>query len=64
MYVTCTTSNCVNAFTAIEVPEGVDSVACGPCGNPVTDITDIKPTEGRELPAWISQMLQTQNSDD
>ena len=63
MYATCATTGCVNAFTPIEVPGGVDSVGCGPCGNPVTNITDIQPEEGRVLPEWILQMLQTRNSD-
>lgn len=64
MYATCETDGCVNAFTPIEVPDGVDSVACGPCGNPVTDITEIKPNEGTVLPGWISEMLTRPNSDD
>ena len=63
MYATCETDGCVNAFTPIEVPDGVDSVACGPCGNPVTDLSDIKLEEGTVLPEWISEMLRTQNSD-
>ena len=63
MYATCATPECVNAFTPIEVPGGVDSVACGPCGKPITNITDIKPEEGTVLPEWILQMLQTRNSD-
>lgn len=62
MYATCATTGCVNAYTPIEVPGGVDSVACGPCGNPITNIADIKPEEGRVLPEWILQMLQTENS--
>ena len=59
MFATCTTSGCVNAFSPLEVPRGVDSVACGPCGQPITNITDLKPNIGKELPAWILQMLPT-----
>lgn len=52
MYATCATTGCVNAFTPIEVPGGVDSVACGPCGNPVTRLEENAPAEPKEMPTW------------
>ena len=63
IYATCETSGCGNAFIPIPIPDDAVGVVCGPCGNPVTNITDIKPEEGTVLPEWISEMLQTQNSD-
>ena len=61
MYATCKTNGCWNELKALEVPADV-TVICGPCGNPVTNITDIKPTEGTVLPQWILDQLATQNS--
>ena len=61
MYATCETPGCWNEMKPLEVPADV-TVVCGPCGNPVTNITDIKPEEGRVLPGWISEMLTQPNS--
>ena len=46
------------------LPDDYGTVICGPCGNPVTNITDIKPEEGTVLPQWILDQLATQNSGD
>lgn len=62
MFATCETAGCVNSYQPIPIGETDGVVICGPCGEPVTNITDIKPEEGTVLPEWISQMLQTQNS--
>ena len=62
MFATCETVGCGNAYLPIQIPDDAVNVVCGPCGNPVTNITDIKPTEVTVLPGWISEMLQTQNS--
>ena len=64
MYATCETVGCGNAYQPILVPDTDMGVVCGPCGNPVTNITDIKPTEGQVLPGWISEMLTQPNSGD
>lgn len=63
-YATCLTNGCGNQEEPIPVLRTDESVIviCGVCGTQVTNITDIKPTEGTVLPEWISQMLQTQNS--
>ena len=60
---TCLTEGCINFGIPIHtvVPEGGD-IICGPCGMPVTNITDIKPEEGTVLPQWILDQLATQNS--
>lgn len=63
VWATCLTVGCGNYGAPIKLlmPEGGD-IACGPCGNPVTDITTILPEQVKELPAWILEKLQTQNS--
>lgn len=62
MYATCETEGCGNAYIPVALPPDYGTVICGPCGNQVTDITDIKPTEGTVLPEWILDQLATQNS--
>lgn len=62
MYATCETVGCGNAHQPILVPNTDIGVVCGPCGTPVTNITNIKPTEGTVLPQWILDQLATQNS--
>ena len=62
MYATCETADCGNLGVPIRLPADAGTVICGVCGVPITNITDIKPTEGTVLPEWILQMLQTQNS--
>ena len=54
----------MNAYIPIPLPEDYGTVICGPCGNPVTNITDIKPAEGTVLPQWILDQLAMQNSGD
>ena len=61
MFAACETTGCRNELKPLEVPDDV-TVVCGPCGTPVTNITDIKPTEGTVLPQWILDQLATQNS--
>lgn len=61
MYATCATDGCWNLLKPILVT-GEFIVCCGSCGQPVTNITDIKPTEGTVLPEWILEKLQTRNS--
>ena len=63
VYGTCLTVGCENSHAPVLIQKLFGELWCGPCGNPVTNITDIKPTEGTVLPEWILQMLQTQNSD-
>lgn len=63
MYATCETPNCLSAWQPVPVVGDV-TVLCGVCGNQITNITDIKPEEGRVLPQWILDQLATQNSDD
>ena len=61
MYATCETEDCASYMVPIVV-SGEWLVICGACGNPVTNITDIKPEEGTVLPQWILDQLATQNS--
>ena len=63
MYATCETEGCGNAYIPIPLREDHGAVFCGPCGVQVTNITDVKPTEGTVLPQWILDQLATQNSD-
>ena len=63
-YATCTSEGCENWGEPIPVAtEESHLIFCGPCSNQVTDITDIKPTEGTALPQWILDQLAMQNSD-
>ena len=62
MYATCETEDCGNAYIPVTLPPDYGAVVCGPCGVPVTNITDIKPTEGMVLPQWILDQLAMQNS--
>ena len=64
VWATCLTPGCVNHGSQIRTvaPDG-GGITCGPCGQPVTEITDIQPTEGTVLPQWILDQLATQNSD-
>lgn len=64
MFGTCENEECKSYMYPCPLPVDYGTVICGPCGNPVTSITDIKPEEGRVLPEWISEMLKQQNSDD
>ena len=64
VWATCLTEGCINFGIPIHtvVPEGGD-IICGPCGQPVTDISTIPPEQVKELPEWISQMLTQPNSE-
>lgn len=62
MYATCETEDCVSYMVPIVV-SGEWLVICGPCGQPVTDISTIPPEQVKELPEWISQMLTQPNSE-
>lgn len=63
MWATCATAGCPSLGIVVNVhPPEDGEVACGVCGNTVTDITDIKPTEGTVLPQWILDQLAMQNS--
>ena len=61
---TCLTVGCgsYGAHMHILTVEGCD-VECGACQEPITNIADIKPTEGTVLPEWILQMLTQPSSD-
>ena len=62
-WATCLTADCGNYGASIHVlaPES-GAVGCGVCGEEITDIDDIQPTEGTVLPQWILDQLATQNS--
>lgn len=62
-YATCETPECPSRYVPIPFmrTEGV-LVTCGACGNEITNITDLQPTEGTVLPEWILEQLATQNS--
>lgn len=63
-YATCETTGCGNCMSPIPILRtgGTVMVVCGACGVAVTNIVDIQPVAGKELPAWILEKLQTQNS--
>ena len=64
MFATCNASGCDNYLEpiAFEYPDGeVVTVVCGSCASPVTDLSEVKPELGKELPAWILQMLPTKS---
>ena len=62
MYGTCENENCPSYMYSCPLSDDHGTVICGPCGVPVTNITDIKPTEGTVLPQWILDQLAMQNS--
>ena len=64
MYGTCENTDCVSYMYPCPLPDDYGTVICGPCGVPVTNITDIEPEEGTVLPQWILDQLATQNSGD
>lgn len=63
MFGTCENENCPSYMYACPLSADHGTVICGPCGTPVTNITDINPEEGTVLPEWISEMLTLPNSD-
>jgi len=50
MYATCRTEGCTNWAIAVAV-RGDVQVACGPCGQPITDLADT-PDLPEEMPTW------------
>ena len=53
MYATCHTMGCENAAVPIPIPEAPGTVVCGPCGQPITDLSDTPPELPKEVPAWL-----------
>lgn len=63
LWATCLTVGCDSFGTPIHAYTYVGcDVECGACQEPITNIADIKPTEGTVLPQWILEQLATQNS--
>lgn len=58
----CTTDGCGNQDVPMHVYT-VDGarVRCGVCGQQITEVYDQAPGDDKELPQWISEMLQTEN---
>lgn len=52
MFATCHTTNCGNAEITLEVPDDVDSVLCGVCSQPITDVATEPPEPIKEMPPW------------
>ena len=53
VYATCRTDGCLNALIPIDIQEGAATVVCGPCGQPITDLTDTPPELPTEVPTWL-----------
>lgn len=53
MYATCHTEGCTNQGIPIEVPADIDTLVCGVCSEPITDVTDTAPTLPEVLPSWL-----------
>lgn len=53
MFATCHTEGCENGLQPIEIPNDPDLVLCGPCGQPITDLTDTPPELPTEVPQWL-----------
>lgn len=52
MYAKCHTVGCENQLVPIPVT-GEVQVVCGPCGQPITDLTDTPSELPKEVPAWL-----------
>jgi hypothetical protein len=52
MHATCHTPACENAETPIPIPADPGDVVCGPCGQPITDLTATPPALPEEMPTW------------
>lgn len=52
MHATCHTSGCENQGIPIRIPEDADTVVCGVCSQPITDVTDTPTELPEELPPW------------
>jgi len=37
----------------MQVPDDAEQVVCGPCGQPITDLTDTSPELPMEVPSWL-----------
>ena len=56
IWATCRTEGCgSNGIPIHIVGKPPFSIICGPCGQPVTDISYTEPEEGEELPEWTSE---------
>jgi len=53
MYATCHTNGCANQGAPIRVPDGAETVLCGVCTQPITDVTDTPTALPEELPPWL-----------
>lgn len=53
MYAICHTEGCGNAGIGMQVPDDAESVACGPCGQTITDLTGALPELPTEVPSWL-----------
>ena len=53
MYAICHVSGCDNAGVPVRVPDDPGLVICGPCGHPITDLTDTPPALPTEVPSWL-----------
>lgn len=53
MYATCHTPTCENQGVPILVPEDAETVVCGPCGQPITDLSTTPPELPTEVPSWL-----------
>lgn len=53
MHATCRTPGCGNYAVPIPVPEDPGDVVCGPCGQPITDLTTAPPELPTEVPSWL-----------
>ena len=52
MFAICRTEGCLNEGEAVAV-NGDLPVACGPCGQLITDLTDTPPELPTEVPPWL-----------
>lgn len=53
MYAICRTEGCGNAGLGIRVPDDAGTVVCGPCGQPITDLSETPPELPTEVPSWL-----------
>jgi len=53
VYATCHTTGCGNEHIPIPIAEVPGTVVCGPCGQPITDLTETPPELPTEVPQWL-----------
>ena len=53
MHATCHTPTCENQGVPIPIPDDPGDVVCGPCEQPITDLTDTPPELPTEVPSWL-----------